>query len=199
MRGWVSGTFSTMRKSHGYEVYALLWVSHRCTDRIRDMLLHECEIPRQAIQPNLHLTVYHGRRRLPGLTPDSWAVHIVADSLETRFMVLAPGGENPRPELEPSRRSVGIRLTKRNQAIDQIQSLRDSIFRLETKNIIGSRRRTSAWTSCFGARHYQPHIKLLCPGSKIERDLKKLGEVFRSGINQIEFDRFQVRCGPVRR
>ena len=64
------------------------------------MLLHECEIPRRAIQPNLHLTVYHGRRPLPGLTPDGWDNHIVADSLETRFMVLAPSGENPRPELK---------------------------------------------------------------------------------------------------
>ena len=163
------------------------------------MLLHECEIPRRAIQPNLHLTVYHGRRPLPGLTPGGWDNHIVADSLETRSMVLAPGGENPRPELKPRRRSVGIRLTKRNQAIGQIQSLRASIFRLETQDIISGRKRTSAWKSCFGARHYQPHIKLLHPGSKIEGDLKKLGDVFRSGINQIEFDRFEVRCGPVRR
>ena len=194
-----TGQSGAVRASHGYEVYAILWVSHKCADLIEDLLFHGCEVPRRAIQPNLHLTVYHGRRRLPGLAPNSRTVHIVADSLETRFMVLAPGGENPRPELEPSRRSIGIRLTRRNQAMGEIQSLRTNISRLETEEIIGTRKRTSAWTSCFGARHYQPHIKLLRPGSRIQRDLTKLGEVFRSGSSEIDFDRFEVRCGPVRR
>jgi hypothetical protein len=111
-------------------------------------------------------------------------------------MVLAPGGENPRPELEPSRRSVGIRLTRRNRAIDHIQRLRASIYQFETSEIIGTRKPTSAWTNCFLARHYHPHVKLLWPGSGIDRDLTKLGEIFRSDLEWIEFDRFEVRCGP---
>jgi hypothetical protein len=82
-------------------------------------------------------------------------------------MILAPGGENPRPELEPSQRSVGIRLAKRNHAIDKIQHLRARIYRLETPAVIGERKRTSAWTNCFEPRHYEPHIKLLRPGSGI--------------------------------
>ena len=134
----------------------------------------------------------------PGLFPGSRPVRIVSDALETRLMVLAPGGENPRPELEPSRRSVGIRLTKRNHAVDQIQRLRASVYRLETPTVIGKRKPTSAWTNCFGARHYQPHIKLLRPGNGIERDLTKLGEIFRSDMEWIQFDRFEVRCGPTR-
>ena len=186
-----------MTKNYDYEIYALLWVSRRSTNIIRDLLSCECKIPVKAIERKLHLTVYHGRRKLPGLTSYSRAVSIVADSLETRFMVFAPGGENPRPGLEPSRRSVGIRLTRRNQAIEGIQNLRTDISRFETKDVIGSRKPTSAWTNCFGARHYQPHIKLLHPGSKIDYNLTKLGEIFRSEINEIEFDRFQVRCGPV--
>jgi hypothetical protein len=185
------------RKTYTYEVHALLWVTRKYEALITELLSRECEIPRNSIQRGIHLTVYHGRRPLPGLVPGSQPVRIVADALETRFMVLAPGGENPRPELDPSRRSVGIRLTKRNRAIDQIQRLRAGIYRFETLAVIGERTPTSAWTNCFGARHYQPHIKLLRPGSGIERDLTKLGEIFRSDMEWIEFDRFEVRCGPI--
>ena len=188
-----------MTKNYDYEIYALLWVSRRSTKIIRDLLSCECKIPVKAIERKLHLTVYHGRRQLPGLTSYNRAVSIVADPLETRFMVLAPGGENPRPELEPSKCSVGIRLTRRNQAVEGIQNLRADVFRFETKDVIGNRKPTSAWKSCFGARNYQPHIKLLRPGSEIDHNLTKLGEIFRSKIDEIEFDRFQVRCGLVRR
>lgn len=163
---------------------------------IYNLLLDECGVPRHAIQHGLHLIVYYGRRPLPGLVSADRAVRMRADALETRFMVLAPGGENPRPELEPSRRSVGIRLTRRNLAIRHVQRLRENIFRLETPTVTGARKPTSAWTNCFGARHYQPHIKLLRPGSEIDRDLTKLGEIFRSEMEWIEFDRFEVRCGP---
>ena len=112
-------------------------------------------------------------------------------------MVLASGGENPQPELDPTKTSVGIRLTKRNQAIDQIQNLRSSVYRFETKKVIGNRKPTTAWTNCFGARHYQPHVKLLRPGSGIKRDIKALGQEFRAAIEKMELDRFQIRCGQV--
>ena len=183
-----------MRKHHTSEIYALLWVSYHCKNLIEEILNKKYKVPRNAIVTNPHLTVYHGRRQLPGLLPDSQAVRIIADTTESRFMVLAPGGENPRPELEPSKRSVGIRLTKRNLAISQIQELRASVSQLETQDIVGKRKRTTAWSNCFGARHYQPHIKLLYPGSKIDRDLTKLGLVFRSEIDYIVFDRFEIRC-----
>lgn len=184
---------------YSYEVYALLWVARKCETLISDLLSRECGIPRNAIQRGLHLTIYHGRRPLLGLAPGSQPVRIVADAIETRFMVLAPGGENPRPELDPCRRSVGIRLTKRNRAIDRIQRLRANIYRLETPAVVGRRKPTSAWTNCFGARHYQPHIKVLRPGSEIDRDLTKLGEIFRSDMEWIEFDRFEIICGPTSR
>ena len=185
---------SSRGKTHHYEVYALLWVAQECENSIRNLLLHKFGIPAGAIQRGLHLTVYHGRRPLPGLVPGSQSVHFGADVRETRFMVLAPGGENPRPALEPSQRSVGIRLTKRNRAIDEIQRLRASIYRLETPEVVGTRKRTTSWTNCFGARRYQPHIKLLRPGSEIERDLTILGTAFRSEIERINFDRFEVKC-----
>ena len=187
------------KKATAYEVYALLWVTRECENSIKNLLFHKFGIPAGAIQRGLHLTVYYGRRLLPGLVPLSQSVSFGADALETRFMVLAPGGEDPRPEYEPSQRSVGIRLTKRNQAIEEIQRLRASIYCLETPEVIGKRKRTTRWTNCFGARHYQPHITLLRPGSEIHRDLTILGELFRSEIDRINFDRFEVKCTSIDR
>lgn len=174
------------------EVYALLWLTRECEGRIRDFL-HSAGVPISAIRGGLHLTVYYARRWLPGLSLMTKRVAIKADVFETRFMVLAPGGENPRPELNPARRSVGIRLTKRNSAIAQIQEMRRSIYELETPRVVGTRKRTTAWTNCFGARHYQPHITLLRPGSEIERDLRPLGESFRSAFNEISFGKYEIK------
>ena len=178
---------------HEYEVYAILWGTRTCEERIARFLLDKCDIPQGAIQRGLHLTVYYARRPLPGLVEESQRVHINANVDETRFMVLAPGGENPRPDLEPSRCSVAIRLTRRNQAIAEIQRLRKSVYRLETNEVVGNRTATTTWRNCFGARHYQPHIKLLRPGSEIKRDLADIGTIFRSEIEQIEFGKFQIR------
>ena len=183
--------------SRRYDVYGLLWVNSDSAATIRDALSESCGIPRRAIAANLHLTVYHARRHLPGLFPRQETVDITAEVHETRFMVLAPGGENPRPDLEPSKRSVGIRLTKRNTAIPEIQLLRSSMYGLETPRVVGSRKKTTAWTNCFGARAYQPHVKLLYPGRLVALDLTATGRTFRSALSSIRFDRFQVKCGTV--
>lgn len=176
-----------------YQIYALLGVEARSEVRIREFFQSR-RIPSRAIKKNLHLTVYHGRRKLPGFSPFEHPVNIAANVLETRFMVMAPGGENPRPDLEPRDRSVGIRLTRRNGAISDLEELRSSVYRFETMRTIGARNFTNARRNAFGARHFQPHITLLGPGSGIDRDLGKLGESFRSAIERIEFDRFEVRC-----
>ena len=174
-----------------HEVYALLWVTKSCEFKIFDFM-RSVGVPAECIQRGMHLTVYHARRHLPGLPVKlrSRYVAIGADTIETRFMVLAPGGENPRPDLLPARRSVGIRLTKRNCAKDQILALRREMCAFETPAVIGTRTPSTDWTNCFGARHYQPHVKLLRPGSGINRDLTKMGELFRSQLRSIEFGKF---------
>ena len=183
-------------KGNRYSIFALLWVKEESEALIHEFLASK-GIPRRAFQKETHLTVYHGRRPLQGISPYHSPVEISADVSETRFMVMAPGGENPRPELDPKHKSVGIRLKKTNRAIAQIQELRARIYRLETPKVIGTRRPTTAWTNCFGARHYQPHIKLIHPGSNIDRDLTPLGNAFRSSIESFDFDRFEIRCGLV--
>ena len=179
------------------EIYAMLRVEWETEQWIRDIFMYSYDIPESAISNQFHLTVYHARRLIPGIIEKSVPVQITADVAETRFMVFTPGGENPMPGLNPGQRSVGIRLTRRNKAISHIQDLRKSLYELETPDVIGRQRTpTSAWRNAFGARHYQPHIKLLDPGSGIDRDLTKLGAIFRSEIEVIKFDLFEVKIYP---
>lgn len=111
-------------------------------------------------------------------------------------MVLAPGGENPQREYLPSQRSVGIRLTKRNVAIKQIQELRQEMLSLENPESIGHRKLSTATNSAFGARHYQPHIKLLRPGNEVDRDLNMLGVAFRKHFSILEFGKYSILTKP---
>lgn len=184
---------SQIRSKSEREVYALLWLSENSKSQITSLLSDECGIPYQTIQRNMHLTVYYASRELPGLTPSVKSVKVVADVAETRFMVLAPGGENPRPGLIPSESSIGIRLTRRNQAIPEIMELRRSVYQKETPNIVPNRRLTSDRRSAFGARSYQPHVQLIRPGSGIDADLTKIGRLFRSKVGVLEFDRFEIQ------
>ena len=185
-------TMHTGPRSHEYEVNAMLKVSEKCEREIEDFLVGIYGVRPNRVQTKLHLTVYHGRRPLPGLLEGTLPVSISIDSQETRFMVLAPGGENPRPELDPNSLSVGIRVTRRNRAIADIQRLRESVYSHETPETIGTRKATTAWTNCFGSRHYQPHIQLLRPWNRIVDELTEIGRLFRSEIKQIELSEFQI-------
>jgi len=179
-----------------YSVYAVLLVSESCERKIKSVLKNLGVAP-CAIQKNLHLTIYHARRPISGLSTSLRKIQIRADVAETRFMVLRPGGENPRSGVIPNRCSIGIRLTKRNSAVEQILCLRKQMYQHETQEIIGQRRRTTRWTNAFGARHYQPHIKLLHPGNGADDDLKIIGHGFRAQLESIQFDRLKICCGPV--
>ena len=179
-------------RTHNYEVNAMLRVSKTSENLIRTFFSETYGVRPNRLQSDLHLTVYHGRRPLPGLSEDFRHVRVILNTDETRFMVLAPGGENPRHGLDSHSHSVGIRITKCNPAMSEIQQFRESIYRLETRNVVGARSYTTAWTSCFGSRHYQPHIQLLRPWHKIDTELTEIGTRFRSELDYIEFDLFQI-------
>ena len=173
--------------------YAMLWVSRRCVAQISEFFVSE-GIPEASIEPRMHLTVYQADCLLPGLPvgTQSQRVRIEADTEETRFMVFARGGIVAQPHIDSAKKSVGIRLRKPNEATDAIQVLRRQMCQLETPEVIGNRKRSTAWKSCFGARKYLPHVLFLQPGSGIDRDLTPLATSFRSLIRTIEFDRYQV-------
>ncbi len=181
-------------RSHNYEINAMLRVSKYSEREIRQFFSNVFEVKQNRLNSDLHLTVYHARVPIPGLQVGSHTLDITVDTAETRFMVLVPGGENPHDDIDAGAHSVGIRLTKRNTAIPQIQKLREQIYRLESKAVIGNRKPTSAWTNCFGSRNYQPHIQLLRPWHKVCGTLDEIGKLFRNSVNRIEFDSFQVEA-----
>lgn len=181
--------------ARGFSINALLWLARESEEEVRRCLVDKCGVPEDAIQRGMHLTVYHGRRPLPGVPLGSKSVSIQAECSETRFMVFAPGGENPKPNLAPGLRSVGIRLTKRNSAMPEILELRRSVASHETEEVVRGRSRTTDWRNAFGARHYQPHIKLIRPGSGIDRNLTVLGEIIRAELDHVRFDRFEIKTG----
>ena len=109
-------------------------------------------------------------------------------------MVLVPGAENPRDGIDSKIHSLGIRLTRRNTATPDIQKLKAQIYHLETKAVIGTRKRTSSSASSFGSRNYQPHIQLLRPWHKIDDTLTEIGNLFRNSVDEIEFDGFQIEA-----
>ena len=178
-------------------LYALLWLTRRSEARIADFLLAN-GIRAEAIQKGMHLTVYHARRPLPGVRLGRRPVAISADVAETRFMVMAPGGENPRDDLDPTRQSVGLRLTRRNAAIADILALREEISQHETPEILGSRKRSNARNNAFGARNYQPHVKIVGSRAGMPYDLTAIGNAFRASLRTLQFQSFEVRFRPAR-
>ena len=176
----------------GIKIYYLLYLSFKSEEHIRKVLINDCNIPAEYIQRGMHLTLYHSRRHMPLLEMNTTYLSIESNTNETRFMVLAPGGENPRSDLIPAQRSIGIRLTRRNDAIKEIINLRRSAYRCEPE-LKRANGRTTDWRNAFGARHYQPHIKLINPGTAIDKDLKKIGDVFRKKIKKISFSKAEYK------
>ena len=146
------------------------------------------------MKSGLHITIYHARRFLSGLSDYEEDVHIEIDPMHLRFMVMAPGGENPRPDVDPSSSAIGVRLKRKTPEMLQIRMLRSRFYQYETPDILGARRPSNHARSAFGARHFQPHITLMKNGAGIDRDLTKLGEAFRTSISPIRLNRLVVRC-----
>lgn len=174
------------------EVWAQLWLCAEDCVRIKDLLSSQGVVKRSSVMNRLHITVYHARRAMAGLQDCTETISVDIPTAETRFMVLAPGGENPRPELEPRYRKVGIRIMKASPARPIIQMFRERLLRYETREVLGSRRPSTHTANAFGARNFQPHMSLIRAGSGIDRDLTKLGRIFRSEIDALRYDRFIV-------
>jgi hypothetical protein len=174
------------------EVWAQLWLCSEDCTRIKDLLASANVVKRSSVLSRLHITVYHARRPMPGLNPTNESISLIVPTCETRFMVLAPGGENPRPELIPADRKVGIRIQKQSPARPDIETFRDRLLKYETRSVLGRRAPSTRVRNAFGARNFQPHMSLLRAGSGIDHDLKKVGAFFRREIGLLRFDRFSI-------
>jgi hypothetical protein len=179
-------------RPHKTEVWAQLFLCEEDRVRVHDFFVSEFGVKPRHIVRKMHITVYHARRPMPGVLSISEPAKVVLAAAETRFMVMAPGGENPRPELDPARRKLGIRVHKQSAAIAAIMAFRERLLRHETWRVLGWRPPSTHRSNAFGARHYQPHMAVLWAGSGIARDLRQLGVPFREKLGDLRFDRFEV-------
>lgn len=179
-------------KEHNTEVWAQLFLCEEDCARIQVFFTTAFGIKPKHIVKNMHITVYHARRPLPLVSPVSEPVNVVVAASETRFMVLAPGGENPRPELDPAHHKIGLRVHRKSIALPAILEFRERLTRYETKSVLGLRPPSTHRTNAFGARHFQPHMAILRAGSGIGRDLTQLGVPFRDLLGDLKFDRFII-------
>lgn len=181
-----------LSKRQTTEVWAQLFLSQNDCSRIRDFFVSELGIKPRFVIRNMHITVYHSRRPMPGVVTVSETACVVLAASETRLMVMAPGGENPRPELDPGKRKVGIRVHKQSSALPSILKYRERLLNYETERVLGRRSPSTHRRSAFGARHFQPHMAVLRAGSKVDRDLKTIGIPFRQALGNLTFDRFAI-------
>jgi hypothetical protein len=179
-------------RSCGTEVWAMLNLSQRDRDRIADFLTDRWGVAADKVVEHMHLTVYHARRLMPGVSSSRVPASVVLPAADTRFMVMAPGGENPRHELDPGRRKVGVRVRRQSPCFAEIMSFRERLLLFETQDVLGSRKPSSRNSNAFGARHFQAHMSLLLAGSGVPRDLTPLGTSFREAFDEFTFDQFRV-------
>lgn len=185
-------TPTSLPKQTTFEVWAQLFLSSSDCERIRIFLTQKFNIKTKFIPKKMHVTVYYARRPMPSLVATNESVSIVVPAVDTRFMVMAPGGENPRPNLDPAQRKVGIRVQWQSHAMQHIQTLRERLLKFETPEVLGRRSPSTLRANAFGARGFQPHMTLLRAGSGAHRDLKLLGAPFREHIGELHFNRFQI-------
>ncbi|RFM30945.1 hypothetical protein DXN04_31960 [Chitinophaga silvisoli] len=176
-----------------FEVWADFRVSRKSEEEIFNFFRFECGLDPEVIVRNMHLTIYHSRRPMPAIQSVSQNCHLAVDTMDLKFMVMAPGGENPRPNLIPGRHKIGVRVHRRSAFRKKIYRYRQQLSIHETKRILGRRQQSNNSRSAFGARYFQPHITLLNAGADIDDDLTVLGDAFRNAIDTIVFDRFSVR------
>ena len=170
--------------------YVMLFLDKVDEEMIQDFFTTTFYVPKNKVRKNLHLTLYHSRRSLKGKVNFNSSISLFCNISETRFMTMTPGGENPKSGVIPSKRSVGIRLTKRNECFDKIIDLRRKILQHEPK--LGNRRQSTDRYNSFGARHFQPHINLLWPDNCLPNDLTEVGNKFRSELSRIKFSKLKT-------
>lgn len=176
-----------------FEVWAYFCLSSKSEEEIHSFFANEFDIAPDLIERRMHLTIYHARRPMFELQEIHKPCRFSVDTMDLRFMVMAPGGENPRRELDPGKRKVGVRIIKSSSFRERIYEYRNEILTYENEKVLGNRKPSTNTKNAFGARHFQPHITLLRAGTCIDRDLTIMGDAFRDAIPAISFSKYVIR------
>lgn len=176
-----------------HEIWCQLHLSRESTYRISKFLQLEYGVIPKDIISNMHLTVYHSTKEMNNVFELAEECNHVFDTQYTRFMVLAPGGENPKPRIKPKNHKIGIRIQKQSDIYHTIISYRNRLIQNETVDMIGNRMPSTRTKSAFGLRNFQPHISFLKTGSRINPNLFEVGNDFRFHVQELRFDRFSIK------
>lgn len=182
-----------MRTTSRTEIWAQLKLCADDCKRVRELLITELGFDRRFVFRDFYLRVYYARRPLRGVGSVTEVAHVVLPVAATRLMVLAPGGENPRPELDPATHMIGFRIQRANPARSVIMEYRARLLVHESVRVRGRRLPSDHRWNAFGARHFQPHFALLRPGSGVGRDLRLVGVPFRERFKELAFDQFVIK------
>lgn len=174
-----------------HQVWALAYLDESSERGLRSFFASRMEVVSRRIKRDLHLSVYHARRPLPGALTSERAIDFTLPVSELRLMPMTPGGENPRDDIDPTTANIGLRV-RRGAARLPIESLRAEFYPLETLQVLGRRAPSIHKASAFGARMYQPHITVLRAGGVTQRNLQPLGDALRATTDTLRFDRFHI-------
>jgi hypothetical protein len=170
-----------------------LYLEEKCRKSICDFFLHKYTCPPASVVEKLHLTVYFASMRVPNARLGTRKVAIEVPVSETRFMLMEAGGEEAKPHLKANKSKVGIRIRQRSGELYGIQALRGEYCKLETKEMLGKRKKSNNKFNAFGFLRFQPHITFLRPGNRLNPDLYPLGADFRGTFKSLRFDRLVSR------
>ena len=174
-------------------VWAMVFLDRSAEESLRKFFLNVCGVNQQLITRNMHCTIYHARRPIAGISDTEEHISISVTGSELRMMTMTPGGENPRPDINPSDCSIGIRIRRASGVTAPFETLRDRFLALETSAVLGTRLPSNHRRSAFGARHFQPHVKVLQAGAVSDPDLSRIGSLLRTNIPEVRFDRLVVK------
>jgi hypothetical protein len=148
-------------------IWAMMMLDQPSQERIGEFFVRNFSIKRNSIKKQMHLTVYHARRPLLGIQNQEEDISVRIPTRDLRFMVMVPGGENRRPDVDPETSPIGLRVNRQSEAMDHILKLRQQLLEYETPKVLGQRKPSTARRNAFGARHFQPHVTVLGARSEV--------------------------------
>ena len=117
---------------------------------------------------------------------------VALPAVGTRFMVMAPGGENARVDLEPGERKIGVTSAQAEFGHDRDPEVPRATAAVRDGGSARHEGGQYAPVECVRRKNFQPHMTLLHPGSGIDRDLTPMGVRFRELLGTLTFDRFEI-------
>jgi hypothetical protein len=176
-----------------HSLYVKAEMSEISRRKLIDFLRGNDLIKNEKILDSFHITIYLAEFKTIYRGNEIRPISLRVPIEETRLMVMAPGGENPRPDIDPMRCAIGARI-RRGAAREYIYDLRREFYHVEDSIYFGRRKKSSNTHNAYGAKIFQPHFTMTESAALIEDNLRDIGEKMRSEIKYVSFDKMYVNA-----